>query len=596
MPRLQDRCSDAEDSGEGSEKGDWDPVLEAARKGLAEMVIVDKLPYKFLEQDGFKHFMSFACPGFKIPTEETVMADCHQLFLQEKEKLKQRLKNSCPGRVSLTIDRWKTLQKTEYVCVAAHYIDKKWKLNKRIISFCPITDLKGLEIGNVIESCLKDWGINEVFSITVDGGSSNDVAINYMRDRFNQSGTGILGGKFLHVRCVAEIINLAAVDSLTEMSKSVKRVREAMKCIRQSIPRLFEFKQWVAAASEGNQNNVLLRTDEPTSWKSTYLMLESATNLEQALIQYASMDRDYRHDLLLAEDENGERIGMADETDWGNVKWLVKFLKLLYDLAFNIAGSSNITSNAYLKYISFVPKTLNEWMKSNDLELSQMAAQTKEKYEKLLAKVERNNDLVCIAAMLDPRYKLRFIEFVLSKMHEGDAREELGKQMKQAADQLFHHYKTMFDPPLWLDESLEKKCSNHWEEFEQEMCKHDDSSGETELACYLREHRTKHDDGVSILDWWKLRSGSYPILSKMARDVLAVPITTIAPEAAFNTSGRVLNEFSSSLTPSLAEAHICTRDWIRSSPELVPVGDRLDELEAEEERDRVDQLEEMEDP
>ncbi|CAN1351908.1 Putative AC transposase [Linum perenne] len=552
------------------------------------MIIMDKLPFKFLEHRGFKHFLSLSIPEFEIPTEATVMHDCYQLFLLEKEKMKQQLKDNCPGRVSLTIDRWKSVQQSEYICVTAHYIDKEWTLRNQILSFCPIRGPKGVDIGNVIESCLKDWRIDDkVFSITVDSGSSSDVAINYLKDQFNQSGAGILGGKFLHVRCVAEMINLVAVDSLTEMSKSVKRVREAIRYIRQSSSGLFKFKRWIA--SMGNKKWVSLRLDDPTNWFSTYLMLQSATKLQGAFNQFALTDEHYRHDLNLA-----EGIGIADETDWANVKWLVKFLKLLYDLTFSIHGSSNITSNGILNDICFVPKKLNEWITSTDPELSKMAMQMKDKYEKQWRKVEKNNELLCIAAMLDPRYKLRFVEFVLSKMYQGDAKFELRKQVKQAADQLFHHYKTMFDNLWWLHESLENETDNYSDEFEQEMCRKHDSSGETELVWYLRDNGTKWDEQVSILKWWKLMSGMYPVLSKMARDVLAVPITTVASEAAFNACGRVLDEFTSSLSSSLAEVHICTRDWVRSKPELVPVGEKLNELEAKMESDRIDELEEME--
>lgn len=49
----------------------------------------------------------------------------------------------------------------------------------------------------------------------------------------------------------------------------------------------------------------------------------------------------------------------------------------------------------------------------------------------------------------------------------------------------------------------------------------------------------------------------------MARDVLAIPITTVASESAFSTGGRILDDFRTSLTPFMLEALVCTQNWLR---------------------------------
>ncbi|CAI0428082.1 unnamed protein product [Linum tenue] len=77
-----------------------------------------------------------------------------------------------------------------------------------------------------------------------------------------------------------------------------------------------------------------------------------------------------------------------------------------------------------------------------------------------------------------------------------------------------------------------------------------------------------------ILGWWSRSGMKYPIISEMARDILAVPISTVASESAFSTRGRVLDSFRTSLSPEVVEALICCEDWIRSSDsELVADGE-----------------------
>ena len=48
----------------------------------------------------------------------------------------------------------------------------------------------------------------------------------------------------------------------------------------------------------------------------------------------------------------------------------------------------------------------------------------------------------------------------------------------------------------------------------------------------------------------------------MARDILTIPLSTVASESAFSVGGRVLDAFRSSLKPDIVEGVICLRDWL----------------------------------
>ncbi|CAN1241575.1 Zinc finger BED domain-containing protein RICESLEEPER 2 [Linum perenne] len=111
----------------------------------------------------------------------------------------------------------------------------------------------------------------------------------------------------------------------------------------------------------------------------------------------------------------------------------------------------------------------------------------------------------------------------------------------------------------------------------------------TELDKYLREEPDDTlDPKFNVLDWWKLNSHRYPILSQMARDVLAVPISTVSSESAFSTGGRVLDAFRSSLTPRIVEALICNQDWLRADSRAPSIEeDQLDIDKIDEELSKV---------
>ena len=74
------------------------------------------------------------------------------------------------------------------------------------------------------------------------------------------------------------------------------------------------------------------------------------------------------------------------------------------------------------------------------------------------------------------------------------------------------------------------------------------------------------DESSDVLAWWKLHSSKYIILSQLARDVYAIPVSTVTSKFAFSTEGRILDPFRSSLGPKMVEALVCTKNWLRSDP------------------------------
>ncbi|CAN0924830.1 Putative AC transposase [Linum grandiflorum] len=193
---------------------------------------------------------------------------------------------------------------------------------------------------------------------------------------------------------------------------------------------------------------------------------------------------------------------------------------------------------------------------------------------------DRMNRLTYIVVVLDPRHKMEYPKYALQKRY-GDARSlQLLQEVNTELQSLFEVYQTFYDArqqPIPTQSSTDSEILNMSEgaytnDFESGYSMTEYVSSRTELELYLKADREPYDPKskhmFDILGWWKTNSVKYPILSDIARDILAVPISTVPSESAFSTGGRVLDSFRSSLSPQIVEALICCGDWIRSSKPL----------------------------
>lgn len=116
-------------------------------------------------------------------------------------------------RLSLTTDTWTSAQNVNYMCLTAHWVDEYQNLVKKKLNFYRIANHKGETIGNLVHACLEKWGVDKIFTVTVDNAASNNGAIRFLNKKFKGANT-ILDCNFMHLRCGAHIINLVLKDGL----------------------------------------------------------------------------------------------------------------------------------------------------------------------------------------------------------------------------------------------------------------------------------------------------------------------------------------------------------------------------------------------
>ncbi|KAL5582860.1 hypothetical protein UlMin_015302 [Ulmus minor] len=404
-----------------------------------------------------------------------------------------------------------------------------------------------------------------------------------------------------HVRCCAHIVNLIVCDGLKEMGDSIASIRNAVRYVRSSSARLKRFKE---ASTEANiESKALLCLDVMTRWNSTYMMLEAALKFKKA---FKNLEADANYTKYFDEEKvNGLIIdGPPQNLDWDQAEIFVKFLKTFYELTLKFSGSLYVTSNLFFHEILDIQGDLRQLANEPGTLLGKMAASMQAKYDKYWGKIEKMNMLMFVATVLDPRFKLDYLRHGFNFIYEPGTASKMLEKVEKAMHSLYDFYKEMNYPlskdvsmqgpnetesfPAMSSTSLGPKMFSSWIRDQLQVA---GDAQNSDLDDYLNDRRERLTvtDKFDILAWWKLNSQKYKIVSQIAKDVLAVQLSTVASESTFSTSGRILDSFRSSLTPKMVEALICSKNWLISEDDEEPISitQYMDEVQAFQESEEV---------
>uniref|UniRef100_A0A803Q163 Transposase n=1 Tax=Cannabis sativa TaxID=3483 RepID=A0A803Q163_CANSA len=365
-------------------------------------------------------------------------------------------------------------------------------------------------------------------NIEVDNASSNDVALRKVNGYLTEKDIAlVLDGEMFHMRYCAHILNLVVNDGFKDMSYAISSIRNAVRYVRSSPTRLKQFRE---------------------AWDVYYTKY-----FEEERVNEEKLD------------------GPPEASDWSNAEVFVKFLNSFYQLTLKFSGSLYVTSNLFFQEILQVQVELNDMKASKDELISKMAGSMQLKFNKYWGNVEKVNLLEYIASILDPRFKLDVVRNGFKYLYDAITAEIMIKKVKNMMTSLYAFYQKIVVLP---------NSSNDQQATENATFKSNASSSSTsfliklrfvssevatnDLDDYLNDRKEKLLDNVDfdILDWWKRNSSKYPVVSRIANDVLAVQISSVASELAFSTGGRILYPFRSSLSPKTVEALICSKNRV----------------------------------
>uniref|UniRef100_A0A803LP37 BED-type domain-containing protein n=1 Tax=Chenopodium quinoa TaxID=63459 RepID=A0A803LP37_CHEQI len=85
----------------------------------------------------------------------------------------------------------------------------------------------------------------------------------------------------------------------------------------------------------------------------------------------------------------------------------------------------------------------------------------------------------------------------------------------------------------------------------------------SQLESYLEESELDLNMELDILEYWQQNVVRFPELAILARDLLTIPVSTVASESSFSVGGKTISSNRSSLKPSTVQALVCVQDWRR---------------------------------
>ncbi|KAL8471939.1 hypothetical protein ACS0TY_029252 [Phlomoides rotata] len=441
-----------------------------------------------------------------------------------------------------------SFHKKGFMAVTAHHIDNNWKLHSRIIGFifvpCPHTSDVLCE---ALLECFLEWNIDrKISTVTVDNCSTNDAMLNMLVQKLPDDAL-LLGGKLIHMRCCAHILNLIVEDGLDVIQGAIDNIRDSVAYWSGTQKRWDKFEEAARQVRVTITKKLVL--DCKTRWNSTFFMLQTAL--------------DYKNIFARLKFREAKYTCCPSEDEWKMTNEICGKLKLFYDATELFSGTKYPTANLYFPNVCDIKLSLVDWSVCGVEIIEKMAEKMIVKFDKYWSYV---NGIMGVAIILDPRYKADLLEYYFGKIYVYDAELEVERILtlcRELVEQYEKEYQKTDGHKNGLTEANEVVGVASMSDFLTYASKKKRKPVRSELEQYLEKGILPPSaSDFDLLTWWRLNKSKYPILSRIAKDILAIPVSIVASESAFSTSGRLIGPHRSRLHTKTIEALMCAQSWL----------------------------------
>ncbi|KAJ1694106.1 hypothetical protein LUZ63_010804 [Rhynchospora breviuscula] len=337
----------------------FDPDLT---RGLLTLLFVDgELPFSATESRFWEPAMWSLRPKYKSVGRQTMRENCLAVFKTGCDAILAEFKG-LDSHVSFTSNIWTSSGSLGYLCVTAHWIDKEFRFQKRIIALKQIPyPHTGQAVAHLIEKIWNDWKFDDkIFAITLNNSSVNDNVVGLLKKKLGNK--MLFSGSHMHMRCSAHILNIIVQDGMSIIETTLKNIRELLRHIASSGSRLQVLNIIMDELKLPRKRGLTL--DCPTRWNSTFVVVKEALGSQEALLRYV---------------ETASMVGPTTE-EWRDDKAVAKFLEPFLDATKSFSNVRRPSSHTYIKEIWDIRRLLLDEDYLDNAKLEGLALQMQAKF------------------------------------------------------------------------------------------------------------------------------------------------------------------------------------------------------------------------
>ncbi|KAB2092192.1 hypothetical protein ES319_A02G012400v1 [Gossypium barbadense] len=478
---------------------------ERSHMDLAKMMIKLQCPLDMADQEFFKNFVKGLQPIIEFQSKD-ILSYIHRIYDEEKEIL-QLYFDKLASKFNLTVSLWENNNgKTAYCCLIAHFIDDSWELKMKTLGLRTLEDIYDTKaVGGIIRSLVSEWNIgSKVCSITVDNSFLDDSMIQQIKENCLSDRSSLSSAHWFISFTLLE-------DGFREMDDLLFKLKKSIRYVTETRHGKLKFQEAVDRR------------------ESDFDILDSALRSREIFCKLEEIDANFKLNPSMEE--------------WKNAAALQSCLRCFDD----IKGTQSLTGSLYFTKLCDIYNKFPQLEESNPPFVPSM----KRKFDYYWSLCSL---AFAVAAVLDPSLNsnLWIFHTFLRDVYHKYAGE---------ANNLTESTSVLGDSNRSSTEST-NECL--LDSFRKRVSTSNLNEEASELNCYLNEPLVLPEDGAifDILGWWCGKSQKFPILAKMARDFLAIPVSIFTPCS--NIKATINNPAYSILKPESMEALVCNENWLET--------------------------------